>query len=387
VEYTHLEACFQRVNFDHIVYCFSSNRLIEYGWSAQRHYLSFVPGINGIVSGKKPGEFLLKGRIMSCSSFAVGTIVSHSLLCGDNGPYDSSILWYTQKMDIHRHCSMIPLSSSDFVGTVDEIYISDKLDGETLYFSIFGGIVEVFRPEFSNDLYDSFSLPWPNQVLVCEMVGRNIIITEALVHPSNLFSEWCAVRYPVVKVMLKGKEYVVKRKPWYDFPLNGKWEKYADSGEGVVFKNRNCVLGYHSLRYGKLETYYLKLPQRVSYEDRIERLENQLVGLHGIYLDPDKVFVGGGVYEILMKSRTLRRARGYKKECDPHWYVVSLAHPPKFFHDKKIGRVNSPVFRRNRTECDYLPSDGGVIRMSNISVEQIPAVVVSTGMPNLIKNL
>lgn len=228
-------------------------------------------------------------------------------------------------------------------------------------------------------------MPWENQILICEMVKDTIYICEPLVHPANEFGKWDALKYGQSVFHVFDRDYLFVKKFWYPFPVNGDWQSYADSGEGIVLKNRNSVLGYHNMRYGKLESYYLKLPDRVSYEDLIEFRNGQFIGYHGVYTDPDNCYSSHGVYEVFLRKRVLVRFRSRKKFGDPHWYVVSLNHPPKFFGDIKLKVCGSTVFKYDVSECDYFPSDGGTIRMRTVCKEQIPGKVEYLQCPDVIK--
>jgi len=172
-------------------------------------------------------------------------------------------------------------------------------------------------------------------------------------------------------IMTDNGPYTVMKKIWTSFPLDAQWERIASSGEGIVIKNRNCVIGQYSMRYSKLETYYLKLPDRVSYEDNVEVKNDRLVGIHGNYTDPLKLYAGPGVYEINMKTLTLYKQRD-KYFADPYWYVQALLNPPTFKIVESKKSVESSIFKYNVSECEYSESDGGVIRLKNVRTEVKP---------------
>jgi len=371
IEYSALEAFLQKQHIDHFVYCFSGNRVLDYECKA--HYLSLIAGTNGITSCTTTGQFYLKGKLLDLSAFPRGNLVNHVLLCGDSCPYDSNMVWYTDISKVRKNCSIIPLSSSDKLGPVEEILISDKLDGRPVFLTVMGGKANFEFPNDGGRLHKEFGITnWSDQVLVCEIVDRDIIICEPLVHNEILFGEWVRnVIIPPFMIMTDNGPYTVSKKIWTKFPLDAQWERFAVSGEGVIFKNMNCVIGQYSMRYSKLETYFLKLANRVSYEDNVEIKNDRLVGMHGNYTDPLKLYAGPGIYEINLITLTLFRQRD-KHFADPYWYVQALLSPPKFKIVESKKSVESSIFRYNISECEYSESDGGVIRLKNVRTEVRP---------------
>jgi len=139
----------------------------------------------------------------------------------------------------------------------------------------------------------------------------------------SYFSEWLKLgAYPI------SKNFGFKR--WHPFPVDLNWQKFAKSGEGVVIKSRKCLIGSRDYAFRKLQTYFVKLPARVSYEDKVEIFHSQdrkefvYRGQHNIYTDPKLVYKGPGVYEINFRSNTLYRKRD-KAFADPAWYVESVS--------------------------------------------------------------
>jgi len=371
IEYSALESFLQRQSIDHFVYCFSGNRVLDYDCKA--HYLSLIAGTNGITSCTTTGQFYLKGKLLDLSAFPRGNLVNHVLLCGDSCPYDSNMVWYTDISKVRKTCSLIPLSSSDKIGPVEDILVSDKLDGKPIFLTVMDGRANFEFPNDGGLLHKDFGITnWSDQVLVCEIVDRRIFVCEPLVHNEILFGEWVKnVMIMPFDIMTDNGPYTVMKKIWTSFPLDAQWERFAASGEGIVIKNRNCVIGQYSMRYSKLETYYLKLPDRVSYEDNVEVKNDRLVGIHGNYTDPLKLYAGPGIYEINMKTLTLYKQRD-KYFADPYWYVQALLNPPKFKIVESKKSVESSIFKYNVSECEYSESDGGVIRLKNVRTEVKP---------------
>jgi len=394
IEYVGIESFLNKVHIDHFVYCFSGQHVIEYD-GPKCHYLSLLAGTNGIVACDHTGNFELKGRTLTLSSFPRGNVVAHVLLCGNQSDYDSNMIWYTDVANIRKTSSLIPLSSTDSIGKIKDILISDKTDGLAAFLTISNKQAEVVMSEDLNKVIFQFHINFPDQVIICEMVEDNLILCEPLIHPLTLFGDWVNQKFKNFPVTYEGRTLTVRKKAWYQFPLCGSWWKYAVSGEGIVFKNSSCVLGQHSMKYSKLETYYLKLPDRVSYEDRVEvRFEDneigrlggnvnisnnskkvrKFVGIHNVYKDPMKVYSGSGIYEVLLSTKILFRRRN-KDKPDPHWYVVAVSNPPDFKFNVNKNKVESSIFRYQVNECDYLPSDGGVIVFRSSKTEVIPGKI------------
>jgi len=118
-------------------------------------------------------------------------------------------------------------------------------------------------------------------------------------------------------------------KRWYPFPIDLNWQQFAKSGEGVVIKSKESFIGSKDYAFRRLQTYYVKIPSRVSYEDKVERYQSKdqknsvYRGCHNIYSDPDLVFNGTGVYEVNVQRSSLSRKRD-KEYADPAWYVDSV---------------------------------------------------------------
>jgi len=377
IEYTMLEAFFSRQKIEHIVYCFSGERLVQHP-TARCHYLSLIAGTNGIKACERTGEFLLMGKLLTLSAYPKGSIVSQSLLAGDNHKYDSNMIWYTDVIKTQRVSSMIPLSAADAIGKLKDIYISDKLDGVPLHIVVESNIAKIYFSTESEIPFGQFDWVVENQVLVCELHdGNTISVCEPLIHPCNLFGSWLKKKYTSFRVKVNKRKFLITFKRWYPFPDDGDWEKYAHSKEGIVLKNSLSPVGSFSMRYSKLDTYFLKLLNRVSYEDKVSFCRCDYLGVHGLYFDPNKIYDGPGIYEVLAFERILYRKR--KKDVpDPHWYVVAVTHPPvinRYVKTDGTRYCESSIFRYNVLECDYFPTDGGTLRLENHKVVYGPGTV------------
>jgi len=75
-----------------------------------------------------------------------------------------------------------------------------------------------------------------------------------------------------------------------------------------------------------------------------------------------------------LSTKTLFRRRN-KDKPDPHWYVVAVSNPPDFKFNVNKNKVESSIFRYQVSECDYLPSDGGVIVFRSCKTEVIPGKI------------
>lgn len=176
------------------------------------------------------------------------------------------------------------------------------------------------------------------------------MIAEPTFHKKlRMFGEWIA---PPEKYEFGACELFnnVSVKQWNEFQPEA-WKNFAVSGEGVVIKKRFSYIGSKNPYFGKLNSYYIKLPDRVSYEDRIDLVAGEYIGLHAIYTDPNKVFKGTAVYEVNAKTNIIFRKRD-KRNPDFSWYVDIVRNSPVDL--KNIFCVTNPEFY-------FVRRDGGGI--------------------------
>jgi len=305
-------------------------------------------------------------------------MVCHTNLFTVEFPIDCAILWYCGSHEGRQvSASMIPISATDRLGPVSNYVISDKSDGQVVYLRIRSGVASFTSQYIEGEIEMNCSNV--DQDLICELVEpiairfksedlrqpfveidrndrsksvkfKELVIAEPTFHNKcRVFNDWFIRKevYYFPKNRLFARHRV---KEWHVFQPE-EWRRFAVSGEGVVFKKRLSFIGSKNLYFGKLNSYFLKLPHMLSYEDKVEMVGGELVGIHAIYTDPLKVFRSPGVYEVNALTNKIFRARD-KAEPDYAWYVdivrnspsnlqnvFSMAGPEFFFVRKAGGGV------------------------------------------------
>jgi len=318
-----LETIFQRQRFDHIVVFLYSHEL-DYPLDSRVHYISLLSGNGGIVKMRKKNEFNVNGKVTTLHPDPIGSIVCHTSFFPVHDPLDNFVIWFTDLFPSRDNsASLTPLTNNIRLGPVQHVMISDKLDGDLFYLNVELGKMAMLNDKF--EVIKNFGkTDLVEQRLILEKVGEKYYVTEPLFYSGlSYFSEWLKLgAYPI------SKNFGFKR--WHPFPVDLNWQKFAKSGEGVVIKSRKCLIGSRDYAFRKLQTYFVKLPARVSYEDKVEIFHSQdrkefvYRGQHNIYTDPKLVYKGPGVYEINFRFNTLYRKRD-KIFADPAWYVESVS--------------------------------------------------------------
>jgi len=318
----------QKRKFDHIVqFLYSYNFRFPEGQVV--HYLSLIPGKGGIVRTGVEGEFNVNGKLVSLHPEPRGTMVCHtSLMKRVFDPMDHFVVWYTRRMPSQNYSSLAPLTDITRLGPRSNNWISDKLDGQTCYLEVRDH--QLHLKDSRGEVMFGLPSPFSNQVLVVERVMLDakiqFFVTEPLYCSGvSTFDEWVSLG-----------DYFhldwLRFKTWHRYPDTDKWQNFAGSGEGVVIKSGDSIIGSKDFAFRKLSTYFLKLPSRRSYEDLVSKHvkdgEFMLKGHHNIYTDPLKLYKGVGVYEINVATMTLWRNRPEKEHADPVWYVEAVATYP-----------------------------------------------------------
>jgi len=316
---------FNANHFDHIVVF-----LWSYPWrfppNSRVHYLDLIPGLGGISLTEISGEFNLSGKLVSLHPDPRGSLVCHTSLFPVYDPMDHFVAWRSDVFPVIASPSLTPLTNLARLGPQNEVMISDKMDGMPALLEIKTKVARLLSPE-GEIIYEEKNFECPNQLLVLENVGEDYYVVEPLYHElCGTFGSWLELGQIPEFDWLHFKE-------WFSFPKDEDWQKYAISGEGVVLKSKVCVLGAKDYSYRKLSTYFLKLPMRASYEDWIGMIslssEKAYKGYHNIYTDPNKVYDGEGVYEVLLNSLSIHRKR-LKKYADKVWYVEAVSQKINF---------------------------------------------------------
>jgi len=317
------ESLLIRKKFDHVVVFLYSYDFV-FPKDAKVHYCSLLPGNAGISITDKTNEFLISGKIATFHPYPVGDLVCHTSLFPVYDPLDHFVVWRTSCHPTNYVSSIAPLTNIARLGPINEVMISDKIDGVPFYLDIRANVAILRNSDaVLVQKWEVFGLP--NQILVLEKVapGEYYVVEPLYVSGCATFGDW----------LLKGnylKSNTIKFKRWHPFPVDFNWQQYAKSNEGVVLKSKKSICGFRDSSFRKLCTYYLKLPDRVSYEDYVGSYPvpggstTLLRGYHNVYTDPLKIMDVPGVYEVKVCDSTLFRRRAEKKFADPTWYVEAV---------------------------------------------------------------
>jgi len=318
------QSLFHRRHFDHIV-VFLYSYDFEFPSDSRVHYLSLLSGNGGISNTLRDSEFSIGGKLVSLHPNPVGDFVVHTSFFPVYDPLDHFVVWYTDLFPNikTRSASLTPLTNLARLGPQNQVLISDKSDGEVFYLESKNAVVSIVNAQ--KEIIDQ----WVNtnsvdQILIIEKVGKVYVVVEPLFYAGVIyFGMWVDLG-----------EYFIREdfrfKTWYAFPDDLDWESYATSREGVVFKGRSCPIGFRDHAFRRLSTYYLKLKNRVSYEDYVDKIWDRTKtvyvfrGMHNIYEDHDNVYESAGVYEINFETLSLFRRRREKKFADMCWYVEAV---------------------------------------------------------------
>jgi len=346
----------EKRSFDHVVVF-----LYSYPWrfpqTQKVHYLTLLPGSNFIRPTDVEGEFSVSGKLTSLHPAPKGNLVCHTSLFEAHDPNDYFVGWYTDLFPRVSSASLTPLSEISRLGPVSKVFISDKTDGETCYLEVKTDVI-VIRDSDQKVIMRGVTKQIPDQLLILERCSdRDFVVVEPLfISGLSTFGSYLALKPRIKLPFLRYKE-------WYPFPTDGNWERFAVGGEGIVLKSMASVIGSRDYAYRKLTTYYLKLPHRASYEDLVfinyskDGKESVFRGHHNIYKDPNNVYVGEGIYEVLVNTLILFRHRPLKKYADNLAYVQAVSTKMNF------GVVFSSPF----SVVDVLDRDTmGLISLRNI---------------------
>jgi len=318
--------------YDHVVCLLRVDTKFDYG-DAQIHYMTLVNGVSGVVAVSADNEYTVMGKIIQLHVNPVGASVCHTSLCKAFEPIHYAIVWRTAIFPKDYYSSIIPLSNHDRLGPVSSLYCADKSDGVPVYLRIEGRRASYFDAE-SNPVLEGIPVDAEDQVLVCEDLGDRLVVSEPLYHSQySMFEEWLQSGDNITfGHALNGYEKysAPEFKNWYSFPPSGEWQHLTE-GEGIVLKKGHTVIGARLHQYRKLATYYVKVKERASYEDYVDKYIKGVTrtvtfyrGEHGLYKDPRNVYTGAGIYEVLVESMELSRKRN-KQHADFKWYVDAVS--------------------------------------------------------------
>jgi len=323
------ENLFHTRKFDHIVVFLYSYDFI-FPKDAVVHYLNIIPGNGGIIKIRGNNEFNINGKVVTLHPNPVGSLICHTSYFPVHDPLDNFVSWYTDLFPASSclTASLSPLTNYNKLGRITNVLVSDKVDGELCYFEVKNKQMRVYDSK-SRILFEGVD-SLPDQKIILERVDDTYFVVEPLYYFGKAkFGDWLELHDYMLNVQFDGQCFKFEHKIWHPFPLDLNWQQFAKSGEGVVIKSRDSLIGSKDYAFRKLQTYYIKVPSRVSYEDRVERFQSKdhknwvYRGCHNIYSDPDLVFDGTGVYEIHVQRCALFRKRD-KVHADPAWYVDAV---------------------------------------------------------------
>jgi len=367
----------EKRNFDHVVVF-----LYSYPWrfpqTQKVHYLTFLPGSTFIRATDVAGEFSVAGKLTSLHPAPRGNLVCHTSLFEAHDPNDFFVAWYTDLFPKVSSSSLTPLSDIVRLGPVSKVFVSDKTDGETCYLEVKSDVI-VIRDGDQKVIMRGVTKMIPDQLLVLERCSeRDFVVVEPLfISGLSTFGSYLALKPRIRLPFLRYKE-------WFPFPTDGRWERFASSGEGIVLKSMSSIIGSRDYAYRKLTTYYLKLRHRASYEDLVfanhsrDGKESILRGHHNIYKDPNKIYVGEGIYEVLVNSLELYRHRPAKKFADNLAYVQAVSSEITF----------ATVFSSTFSVVTCVDKDTmGLISLRNVVPFPVPKnLVIDVTMGTIIVN-
>jgi len=363
---------FQVRHFDHVV-CFLKSYPFVFPPGQRVHYLGLISGNGGIMETEIDGEFSVNGKLVTLYPNPIGSVVCHTSLFKVFDPKDHFVVWYTDKMPIEVFSSLTPLTDISRLGPRNDNFISDKCDGEVCYLEIRNHHLSI--KDF--EMLEIFSMKsvFNDQILVVEKVGSKLIVVEPLYFSGlTTFAEWRNLGNYM-------NYHWLEFKTWFPYPKDDRWWNFAGSGEGVVIKGGKTLIGSKDFAFRKLATYYLKLPNRVSYEDQVNRIYKDddsgsaLVGHHNVYSDPSGVYQGFGIYEVQVATLTLFRHRPKKKFADPVWYVEAVTSVPNF---DKVFTMPLSIVRND------VKQNQGLISMHTVQAHRVDKAHILDSSPEMI---
>jgi len=351
-EWDEVSATMSRIHFDHIVYLFRGENYVQLDSGyAKVHYLDFIPGKFMVKIAES--KYMYKGKNLTVYHKRSHHSVPHTVLFGKKSDAIMfQTLWWTSEMPKNFSSSMIPLSPENAIGWPEALVCSEKKDGVPVSLIVQdkqcaiieeGKILHKFMVDKGSD-----------HVLLCERIDKKIYILEPIYGDYQNFDEWLTETQKLPT--FKTGAYEIHYKKWFTVKPQVVKAFLEGDSEGVCFKRKDDRLGQMDPIYKKISTYYVKNPKRASYEDYVFSLKGVYQGTHSLYLDPDKVYVGEGVYDVsAFEPIQLIRKRN-KDNADEAWYVDTVKM--QFNYDKFLIAADTMMFNIAQD------GDGGLVHLS-----------------------
>jgi len=329
LEWDDLSTTIDNIRFDHVVYLFRGGKdeLIDslVGQDTTHHFLDFIEDKFMVKISK--GSFMYKGKNLSTYTPTGSLCVPHTTLFGySEDSIAFLVLWWTQEKPLTLRASMIPLTPSIGVGEPEDLYCSEKMNGEPVLIVVENGHMVTYKDE--KKINDGRWCDKRDQVLMGELIGNKIYILEPLYGDDYYFEDWVLIK----KTMkFKSNNYEYNYKPWLAVTEATVKIFLAGNSEGVCFKRRKEVVGKMDPVYRKIATYYVKNPLYASYEDYVFCNGDFVYqGVHNIYTDPSNLYEGEGVYEVSANKPYVLMRKRNKDYGDLAWYVDAVRMPFKY---------------------------------------------------------
>jgi hypothetical protein len=339
MEWEEVSASFDNLHYDHVVYLFKGekdHRIPEGG--SKIHYLDFIPGKFMVEDG--PNRYMYKGKNLTVYQRRGSNGVPHTVLFGhNNNPINYQVIWWTYEIPGEVSPSMIPLSPQNGIGWPEDLMCSEKKDGEPAMIIMEDGRGKLIDKDKNEELFEYSGDV--NQVLLCEQIENNIYVLEPVCTDSFNFIDWLETSSR--RAPFEVGEYSVSFKKWYTVNEDRVKKFMSYENEGVCFKRKNDRIGQMDPIFRKISTFYVKNPERASYEDYVYRIKGKFLrGMHSLYEDPKNIYTGEGVYEVKAKYPYNLIRKRKKDKADPAWYVDTVKM--KFDYHKFLVEDNKRMF-------------------------------------------
>jgi len=352
MEWDESSAEIDRKRFDHIVYLFRGEdwRQFKPGLS-KVHYLDFIPGKFMVL--EDDSKYMYKGKYLTVYHKQGFYSVPHTVLFGKKiEAIMYQVLWWTDVKPKNFSSSMIPLSPEVAIGWPESLVCSEKKDGEPATMMIFNRECTIVKDE--KPIHKFIVEKGSDQVLLCEIIDHKIFVLEPIYGDLGTFDEWLTETQHLPS--FRTGKYEIIHKKWFNVkPLVVK-NLMSKSSEGVCFKRKKDRIGQMDPIYKKLSTYYVKNPIRASYEDYVHSYGGIFQGMHSLYLDPNNIYEGEGVYEVAAFEPYRLIKKRDKDSADEAWYVDVVKTP--FNYDKFLVAADTMMFKIAQD------GDGGLIHLS-----------------------
>jgi len=339
MEWEELSTSFDKMHYDHIVYLFkgiNEPEIVER--NSKVHYLDFIPG--KFMVEEKPGKYMYKGKNLTVYPKRGNNGVPHTVLFGHNAhPINYQVIWWTYEVPEEVSPSMIPLSPQNGIGWPQNLMCSEKKDGDPAMIIMKNGRGKLIDKDKSVETFDYEGEV--NQVLLCEQIEDKIYVLEPACTDSNTFGEWLETQSR--RRPFRVGNFKILFKDWFSVTESRVKQFMSYENEGVCFKRKNDRIGQMDPIFRKISTFYVKNPERASYEDYVYHVRKGIIrGMHSFYEDPNGIYNGEGVYEVKANYPYSLIRKRKKDRADPAWYVDIVKM--KFNYHQFLVETNKEMF-------------------------------------------